>query len=82
MVFHRITKPVLCMVLERRSYSVEINYTKLVTMPVTLSVNILHTHVQVKSYARVHGKTDENDKGYVSVSYNWRSYPRISKRIS
>ena len=26
--------------------------------------------MQVKSYAHVHGQTDENDKGYVSISYN------------
>ena len=27
-------------------------------------------HVQVKSYARVHGQPNENDKGYVSISYH------------
>ena len=27
-------------------------------------------HVQVKSYARVHGQANENDKGYVSISYH------------
>ena len=26
--------------------------------------------VQVKSYARVHGQPNDNDKGYVSISYN------------
>ena len=46
------------MVLERR-----INY---------LYSNMLHTHphAQVKSYARAHGQRNENDKGYVSISYN------------
>ena len=29
-----------------------------------------HSHLQVKLYARVHGQTDENNKGYVSISYN------------
>jgi len=29
-----------------------------------------HPHAQIKSYARVHGQTEENDKGYVSISYN------------
>ena len=29
-----------------------------------------HPHAQIKSYARVHGQTEENDKGYVSFSYN------------
>ena len=26
--------------------------------------------MQVKSYARVHGQANENDKGYLSISYN------------
>ena len=34
------------------------------------SLNMLTLpHVQVKSYARVRGQRDENDKGYVSISY-------------
>ena len=34
--------------------------------------NMLHTHphAQVKSYARATRQRDENDKGYVSISYN------------
>ena len=28
-----------------------------------------HLFFQIKSYARVHGQTNENDKGYVSISY-------------
>ena len=34
--------------------------------------NMLHTHLhaQVKSYARATRQRDENDKGYVSISYN------------
>ena len=26
--------------------------------------------MQIKSYARIHSQTNENDRGYVSISYN------------
>ena len=29
----------------------------------------IHLFFQIKSYARVHGQTNENDKGYISISY-------------
>ena len=32
--------------------------------------SFFHLLFQVKSYARVHGQTTENDRGYVSISYN------------
>ena len=35
----------------------------------TVVVSLLYI-MQVKSYARIHGQTNENDRGYVSISYN------------